>query len=100
MGRHAQAIGAVERGLRIDPDWARSDFELQELFGADEAAKNAYLDALAEAAQEDPHDAERLFMWGAALHFDGQTQQAEKCFERSLRLAGGDGEHIRAFLAK
>ena len=100
MGRSEQAVAVVQRGLRIDPDWPRSDFNLEELFGADEGAKNVYLDTLTEAVENNPHDADPLFMRGVFLHLDGQTDQAEKCFKRSLRLAGGDVEHIRAFLAK
>jgi tetratricopeptide (TPR) repeat protein len=100
MGRYKQAVDVVQRGLRIDPDWANSDFTLQKLFGADALAKEVVLDTLVEAAKEKPHDADLLFMLGVYLHFDGQTQQAEPYFTRAMKLAGDDGEHIRAFLAK
>jgi tetratricopeptide (TPR) repeat protein len=98
MGRYDQAVAAIQRGLKINPTWAKSGFDLKELYGPDLLAKDAHIDALAQAAVDRPDDANRLFLVGVYLHFDGQVQRAEKFFRRALELAAGDDEHIRAFL--
>lgn len=97
-GRYDLAVEAIKRGLKLDPHWARSDFDLDELYGGDEAAKNAQLDTLAKASQERPLDADLAFLAGVHYHFDGQTEQAEDFFRRAEGLVGGDSGHIRAFL--
>lgn len=97
LGRYDQAVAAIKRGLKINPNWARSDFNLKELYGADPAAKNAHRDALAEAAEANPNDADPLFLLGVHLHFDGQAARARKFFDRAKELAPDDSEHIRTF---
>ena len=100
LGRYEQAVGAIKRGLKINPNWAKSDFNLKELYGADEMAKNAHRDALAEAAEAKPNDADLLFLLGVHLHFDGQADRAVKFFQRAKEIAGDDAEHLKAFAAK
>ena len=51
---------------------------LKELYGADNMTKNAHRDALAEAAEANPNDADLLFLLGVHLHFDGQADRARK----------------------
>ena len=99
-GRYDLAVGAMKRGLRLDPHWARSDFDLDELYGGDQLAKNAQLDALAKASQEKPHDANLSFLAGVHYHSDGQKERAKDFFRRAEGLVGGDSEHIQAFLDK
>jgi Tfp pilus assembly protein PilF len=100
MGRYDQAMTAIKHGLRIDPNWAKSDFDLKELYGADKRLKDARLEALARAADGNPNDANLQFLVGIHLHFDGQPQRAQEFFQRAKKLTHGDDEHIRAFLAK
>ena len=50
IGRDDLAVGAINRGLKINPNWAKSGFDLKELYGPDELAKDARLDVLAQAA--------------------------------------------------
>jgi len=100
MGRYDLAVGAVRRGMEIDPKWSTSVFELDELFGPEGIAKQAHLDALDQAAEDEPLNADLLFLVGVHLHFDGQQLRAEKYFRRARRIAGDDAEHVLAFLAK
>jgi hypothetical protein len=103
MGRQDQATAAIKRGLRINPKWPQSGFDLQTLFGNGdlaELAKNAYLDDLIEAANAAPRDAGLLFMTGVQLHFAGRTKPSEAFLRRAKDLTGMDSEHIGAFLAK
>lgn len=100
IGRYEQAVAAIKRGLKINPNWARSGFDIKDLYGDDELAKDAYLDALATAAEDNPNDANLLFLLGVNLHFDKQFERAKVFFERAAELAGDDAEHIRAFMRK
>ncbi len=100
IGRYDLAVGAINRGLKINPNWAKSGFDLKELYGPDELAKDARLDVLAQAAADKPNDANLLFLVGVHLHFDGQAEQAEQFFQRAKELAGDDAEHIRTFMSK
>jgi len=100
MGRCDLAAAAVKRGLKLDPAWPKSGFELDQLLGPDKLAKNALLDALANAVLDKPADPDRLFVLGVFLHFDGQADRAATLFERAERIAGSNVGHIEAFLEK
>jgi tetratricopeptide (TPR) repeat protein len=100
LGRHDQAVAIIKRGLKIAPNWPKSDFRLKDIYGDDALAKNAHLDALAAAAEANRNDANALFMIGVYLHFDGQAARAATFLERARELAGEDTEHIRLFLTK
>jgi len=97
QGRYDLAVRNIKRGLELDPAWPRSDFRNEELYGANQMAKKAHLDALAKAAEEDPDNADLLFLVGVQLHFDGQPQRAVPFFQRALQLAGRDNGHVKAF---
>jgi len=98
IGRHDLALKAIKRGLAFEPQWADSDFRLVELYGGNKLAKAAHVDALAEAAEKDPHNADLLFLLGVYLHFDGQPDRATTFFNRSRQLLGGNDSHLTGFL--
>ncbi len=100
IGRYDLAVAAIRRGLKLNPNWAKSDFNLKELYGPDDAIKNAHRDALAEAAEANPNDADLLFLLGVHLYFDGQIDRAKKFFARAKEFAGVDADHLNAFPAK
>jgi tetratricopeptide (TPR) repeat protein len=98
IGRYDQAAVAIKRGLKLDSAWAKSNFDLDQLFGGSAAAKNACLDALAAAVAAKPADANRLFVLGVVLHFDGQANRAAAIFTRAEQAAGLNVGHIAAFM--
>lgn len=98
IGRYDLAVKAIKRGLAFEPQWADSDFRLVELYGGNQLAKAAHVDALAEAAEKDPNDADLLFLLGIYLHFDGQPDRAATFFNRSRQLLGGNDSHLTEFL--
>ena len=75
----------IKRGLKLDPAWPKSNFDLDQLFGGNAAAKNAHLDALAAAVADKPADPDRLFVLGVFLHFDGQADRAATIFDAPSR---------------
>ncbi|MHC4176388.1 MAG: tetratricopeptide repeat protein [Planctomycetota bacterium] len=100
MARYELAAKALKRGLALDPAWPTSGFHNDELYGRDQAAKNVQMDALAKAADGQPHDADLMFLLGVYLHFDGQPARAAVFFGRAAQLVGGDDAHLRAFVGK
>jgi len=97
-GRYELAAKALRRGLALDPNWPASDFRLDELYGQNQMAKAAHIDALAKAADAQPHNADLLFLLGVALYFNGQADQAATFFQKSNQMAVGDNGHLRPFL--
>jgi len=100
LGRYESAANSFRRGLKLDPGWVQTKFRLSELYGPDEGAKNAHRDALAQAAENNPNDADLLFLLGVHLYCDGQKERAAPFFERAKELSGSHAEHLRPFMAK
>ena len=101
MGRYEPAVAAIKRGLKLDPKWAQSDFELKTLYGEDtEGKKDAHREALATAMESSPNDADLLFLLGVHLYFDGQADRAAKFFQRTHDIAPENAECLKGFLAK
>ncbi len=97
LGRYHVAVAAIKKGLELEPDWARSDFRLTELYGNNEAAKATVLDALTTAAEQEPNNADLQFLLGVHLYFDGKPEQAAPLFERTRELAGGEKGFLEGF---
>ena len=96
-GRYDLAAKVIKRGLALDPGWPKSGFRLNELYGGNQGAKAAHLEALAAAAEKSPDNADLLFLLGVCLFFDGARDRAAPFFERAVQLAG-PGEHLLGFL--
>jgi tetratricopeptide (TPR) repeat protein len=101
MGHYDQAVAVIKRGLKLDPHWAKSDFELKTLYGEDEARKKeAHREALATILENKPNDPDLLFLLGIHLYFDGQAERADKFFQTVQKLAPEEAKHLKGFLAE
>jgi hypothetical protein len=101
MTRYADAAKAFRQGLTLDPDWADSEFRLDDLYGANQAAKGEHLDALRKAVAAHPHDADLLFLLGVCLYFDGQSNAAAPLLRRAANVLGPLGaDHLAGFLKR
>ncbi|NLY02517.1 MAG: tetratricopeptide repeat protein [Rhodopirellula sp.] len=97
-GRYEWAARALKRGLELEPAWPGSGFRIDTLYGENRMAKKAHLDALAQASLDKPDDADLLFLLGVMLHCDGEAARATPFFQRAAELAGGEIDHLQAFL--
>lgn len=97
-GRWRLAADAIRRGLKLDPDWPRSGFSNAELYAGHPEMKTEHLEKLAEAAEAEQQDVDRLFLLGVVLHFDGRPDRARPFFERAQQLTGGNDPAVVAFL--
>ena len=100
LGNYRQAARVFKRGLEIAPDWPRSGFRLQELYGPSAAAKTAHLGTLSQAVVDQPHDPDLPFLLGVLVHAGGEPDRAVPLFERATRLSVGSDAHLRAFLER
>jgi tetratricopeptide (TPR) repeat protein len=98
LGHYTSAVTAIQRGLRLDPDWPASDFDLNELYGGDPLPLLSHKERLAMALRDDMDNPDLLFLLGYELFFSGDRAQARPFFERAAQLTG-DPSHIVPFLA-
>jgi tetratricopeptide (TPR) repeat protein len=98
MGRYELAAKALKHGLTLEPAWPASGFHNDELYGRGQAAKTAQFEAMLEAAEQQPHDADLMFLLGVYYHFDGEPDRAAVFFGRAAQLVGGGDAHLRAFV--
>jgi Tfp pilus assembly protein PilF len=99
LGRYDSAVKELDRGLEIQPNWAQSEFRLADIYGDNEQAKKAHLEAIAKAADDRGASSDLLFLIGVYLHFDGQPDRARPFFQRASQLAGGNVARLGPFVA-
>jgi len=97
MGRYEPAARAFKHGLTLKPDWAKSSFRLDELYGDNRLAKATHLERLAAEATAHPQNADLMLLLGLGLHFDGQAERARPFFEHAAEL-GADRQAVAGFL--
>jgi|GEM_PF-3916478 len=91
MGSYSTAVTALRRGLSIDPDWSRSEFDPDKLYGENKIAKEAHIENLKKVAAEKPLNPDLAVLLGLMLYFDGKIDQAGVEFRRASKLLGADG---------
>jgi len=98
MGQYESAGKVFRRGLAMNADWADSEFRLKKLYGDAKVAKTAHFESLAQAADDNPHDANLLALLGLELYFDGRSDRATAFFQRSAQLGGNEDHALDSFL--
>lgn len=98
MNQYELAGEAFKRGLRLGDKWPQASFGLAKLYGDNQVAKLAHLEALAAAAEDAPHDGTLLLMVGLQLYFDGQGDRAQPFFRKASELLPGDELNLDAVL--
>jgi len=97
LGKYAEAVRAVEQGMRVRNDWPLAKFQTPaELYkGNDDYV--VHLKRLEDALAADPKNADFLFLVGHQLWFAGFRERAAEVFRRARPLAV-DPAFIDAFL--
>ena len=98
MRNHARAAFAFRRALALDPLFANSGFQLDELYAEHQVLKKDMLEDLAAAAVETRDNPDLLFLIGVTLYFDGQQNRSRPFFERARELSAGDTSYLAGFL--
>ena len=98
LRRYDDALKSFKRGLDLDPNWPRRPMRLAELYGPNQAAYVAHLEALAKEAVARPGDASPILLLGIELYASGQQDRARRFFEQAAALAGDSPLYAELFL--
>jgi tetratricopeptide (TPR) repeat protein len=98
MGQYELAGKAFQRGMKISDNWPRADFNLTNLYGANQVAKAAHMEAVAAAAGDEPRDGTLLLLVGLQLYFDGEQERAMPFFRKAQTLLPGEELNLEAVL--
>ena len=94
LGQYESARKALERGLRIRPNWPDANFELATLYGPKgHLAKTSHRETLASAIEQNPQSADLLLLMGVMLYCDGDRDQSQLFFDRAIEL-GANADHL------
>jgi hypothetical protein len=97
MGRYSHAVSKLKRGLQVDPSLAKHGQTLDEIYGVENVDQKVdYLQRVADWANADVRDPDRLFLMGVMLHFDEDARAGE--FLNAAWKLTGKGPHLQAFL--
>jgi hypothetical protein len=95
---YSQAIHELKLALALDPTWPAHAISLDDFYGEQNySAKVMIKSRILDWAKEDVRDADRLFLMGAMLHFDGDSRGLT-LIETAARLSGQQ-PHLMAFLS-
>ncbi|MCX7419363.1 MAG: hypothetical protein NT013_07475 [Planctomycetia bacterium] len=98
MGRYPHAVMKMKRGLQVDPTWPKSAVSLDTVYGIENVVhKTEYLQRVADWADANVRDADRLFLVGVMLYCD-EDPRATEFFRSASKLSDGQGAHLHAFL--
>ena len=67
-------------GLEEKPDWADTNFRLDDIYGDNAADKKARVDGMVKAAEGEPTNGDLALVVGIHLYCDGKTDQAAPFF--------------------
>ena len=78
MGRYPHAVLKLKRGLQVDPSWPQSPTLLDEVYGPTNAAqKTEFLQRVADWADQNVRDPDRLFLMGVLLQCNADPRSQE-----------------------
>lgn len=98
LSQFSRASDELKQAIARAPQVSLPEKTLSDVFGAsNEIAKTQMIQKTTDWVDADVSSADRLFLLGALLHFDGREKQAAALFEQAQELAPQD-ELIAQFL--
>ncbi len=86
LGQYHKAVTALHRGLKWQPQWPASAFQVRALYGENNKLFTQQLALLASAVDKNPNDDGLLFLLGYQLWFDGEKEKAALVLKRASSL--------------
>jgi hypothetical protein len=87
QGKYAEAVLAIQRGMRLRPTWPQAPFQPKALYGERAGDFQQHLAHLAELTGKNMNDDSLLFLLGYQLWFDERRDEALVLFQRAALLA-------------
>jgi hypothetical protein len=100
LGKYAEAVAAIQAGMRLRPDWPNAPFRVRELYGADPNHFSDHLKHLADALARNPDDGLLVFLYAYELWFDNRKDEARMLFQRARSLESDPSLSDRFLQAK
>ncbi len=97
QGKYAQAVRAIEKGMRLQQDWPLAKFQPRADLYKDNDDYVIHLKRLEDALTAEPKNADYLFLLAHQLWFAGFRERAAELFRRARPLAA-DPAFIDLFL--
>ena len=97
LSKYEEAALSLDAGLRLQPDWPKSEFRPILLYGNHQNDFQEHLDHLRELVNRKPSDPVLLFVLAYQLWFAGSHDEAKAVFERAREVAS-DKAGIDLFL--
>lgn len=96
VNQYRLATKAFKIALQLDPNLVRNEFRLDDLYGVNQLAKDAHLEALAREALDHPADGDLFFLVGVTLQTDGEAARAQRFFLKAAELGGDEAARLLA----
>jgi Tfp pilus assembly protein PilF len=94
VNQYRLATKALKIAVELDPEFVKSGFRLDDLYGANRLAETSHLETLAREALENPDDADLLFLVGMMLHADGEPERARRFLGKAAELGGPEAARL------
>ena len=94
VNQYRLATKALKIALELDPEYVRSRFRLEDLYGDNRLAKTSHLELFAREALENPSDGDLLFLVGMSLYADGEVDRASRFFAKAAELGGAEAVRL------
>ena len=94
VNQYRLATKALKIALELDPEYVKTRFRLDDLYGDNRLAKTSHLELLAREAIENPVDADLLFLVGMSLYSDGEVERARRFFAKATELGGEEAARL------
>jgi hypothetical protein len=96
LGRYETAVDAVKNGMRVSKDTINGQFRIPAMYGDNQIARTAHLEALAKVTTDRP-TSDLYFLTGVMLFFDNPPQRSAPFFEQAAGMAIAERWHIDVF---
>jgi tetratricopeptide (TPR) repeat protein len=97
LAKYEEATQSIHAGLKLQPDWPKSEFRAELLYGPHRPDFQEQLDHIRELVNRNPSDPVLLFLFAYQLWFTGRPEEAKPVFQRAKDIAS-DKIEIDLFL--
>jgi tetratricopeptide (TPR) repeat protein len=97
LGKYREAVASIYAGMKLQPDWPNSTFDLRGLYANNPPELIEQLNSLRQAVEANPQEPALLFLYGYQLWFLGRQDEA-KAFFRKAKPMVADPKPIDQFL--
>jgi tetratricopeptide (TPR) repeat protein len=96
VNQYRLAAKAFKIALQLNPNLIRNEFRLDDMYGVNQLAKAAHLEAVSREALDNPADGDLLLLVGLTLQADGEPARAQRFLLKAAELGGDEVANLLA----